>query len=118
MPPGPDHNPKPPKPPKRVTISKNWVTFFAFILPVTGIFAILWAINVSLDKGSEMAGAPPVGAGAGRTGMLNQFMGEPQNPDDSADAAETDPTPADPDEQPDPADPDADPTDADLPPED
>ncbi|MFG0326626.1 MAG: hypothetical protein ACF8SC_05070 [Phycisphaerales bacterium JB037] len=95
-----------PKPPKRVTISKNWVTFFAFILPVTGIFAILWAINVSLDKGSEMAGAPPVGAGAGRTGMLNQYMGEPQEP-------------AGP-EQADPTEPDdlSEPPDADLPPED
>lgn len=66
--------------------------------PVLVVAILLWAINGSISSGTRLAG-PPVGAGAGHTGMANEYMGSNATegaPTGAALPAPPQPTPADP----------------------
>lgn len=79
---------------------KWWLTAF-LISPVLVVALLLYLIDGSIRQGTELA-APPIGAGAGRTGMANEFMGARRPAQDpTADAEPADERGIVPDDAPD-----------------
>jgi len=59
----------------RRTIPRSFALLFIFALPIAMMSVLFLAITTYSSMASPMADAPRVGAGAGRTGMLNEYRG-------------------------------------------
>jgi hypothetical protein len=57
------------------TAKGKWAALAVIILPIV-VLAVIWTfIELGRRRGPAM-NAPPVGAGAGHTGMYNEYMGK------------------------------------------
>lgn len=71
----------------RTGLKRVWLSVF-LLSPVVVVALLLWAIRGSIDDGTTLSG-PPIGAGAGHTGMANEYFGvEALEPAPDEEAAE------------------------------
>lgn len=54
--------------------ARRFLLIAYIVSPLAVLAFLIWMISLALQGGTVMR-APPVGAGAGRTGMSNEFMG-------------------------------------------
>ncbi|MCA9287200.1 MAG: hypothetical protein KDA05_01365 [Phycisphaerales bacterium] len=70
----------------------KWLLTAILVAPVLVVAALLYLIQGSINSGTKLAG-PPVGAGAGHTGMANEYMHRdaPEDPNTPASEPAADP---------------------------